>query len=96
MTEDRSLLSKIADTLLGASEHRKPGDIFVIKEDLAGIRDHQSGHHIKACRLSSSVRTEKADDLALLDLHGDAFHDCPMTIFLDQVFATKFHTLRFI
>ena len=96
MTEDRRLLCKIADTLLGTLEHRKSGDVLVIKEDLAGIRDHQSGHHIEACRLSGSVRTEEADDLALLHLHRHAFHDSPVAILLDKVFATKFHTLRFI
>ena len=91
MAEHRSLLCKVAHTLLRALEHRELCNVLIIKEDLTVIWNDKSGDHIEAGRLSGTVRTEEAHNLSLLDFHRDTFHNRSGAIFLDQVFATKFH-----
>jgi hypothetical protein len=83
MAEDRSLLGKIADSHLGTLVHRETGDLLIIKEYLAGVRNDESGDHIEAGSLSCTVRSEKSYDLSLLDFHRHTLHDCSRAIFLD-------------
>ncbi len=83
LPENAGLLWEIADSFLGSFVHRKAGDVLVIEEHSPGIRDYLSGDHVEACCLSRSVRAEKADYFALVNLHGHAFHDGPDSIFLN-------------
>ena len=94
--EDGSFLGKIADTLLRTLEHRKSGDLLVVKVNPAGVRDYLSGDHIETRGLAGSVRAEETDYFTLFHFHGDAFDDSPDAVFLDEILATKLHILNLL
>jgi hypothetical protein len=64
--EYRRLLRQITDAEPGAAIHRKLGDIAPIEADRPGIGSNQTGDDVETGRLSSTVRTEQADDFAAL------------------------------
>ena len=88
LAKDGSILRKIAYALLGTLVHRKAGDFLVIEEHSSLIRHDLAGNHIETCCLSGTVRSQEADDLALVNFHRDALYDCSQAVFLNKVFAT--------
>ena len=93
LAEHGSLLRQIADSFLSSFVHRKLGDVLIIKEHTSSVRDNLSGDHIETGGLPCSVRTEEANNLSLVNLHRNAFHDSSDAIFLDEVLAMKFHLI---
>ena len=96
MTEHRSLLSKITDAFLRPLEHRQTGDLLVIKKNLTIVRDNKTCDHIEACGLSCSIRSEESHNLSLIHFHRHTLDHSPRAIFLNKVFATKFHTYPYL
>ena len=88
LPEDGSFLRKVAHALLGALVHGKAGKFVIVDEDASLIRDDLAGDHIETGGLAGAVGAQEAHDLALVHFHGDALHDRPDAVFLDQVLST--------
>ena len=83
MTENGSLLCKVAHAFLRALEHRQICDVLIIQIDLSCIWNDQTCDHVETSGLTCSVRAEESNNLSLLDLHGNAFYHGSRAIFLN-------------
>ena len=85
--EDRRLLRQVADPFDRALVQRHMGDILAVEKDLAACHLDKPADHVKTGRLPRAVWTEKADDLARIDLKRHAADDlCPLYR-LDKIFG---------
>ena len=47
------------------------GDVVAVEEDPAGVERLEAGDQVEQRRLAGAVRTDDAEDLALVDVEGD-------------------------
>ena len=85
LPEDGSLLREISHALLGALVHGEAGQLVVVDENAAFVRDDLAGDHVETGGLSGAVRAQEANDLTLVHFHGNALHDRPDAVFFHEV-----------
>ena len=84
LAEDRLFLRQIAHAEAGPAVHRQAGHVLAVEDDLAVVGRDLAGGHAEAGGLAGPVGPEQADDLAGVHGVGDAVHDLPPAVVLDQ------------
>jgi hypothetical protein len=82
-TNSRSWVRNHADRLANAVCVFR--DVKAVDDRGARRRHQQCGHHADERRLARPVRPEQAEDLAFVDVEGDAFDRLEVAEFLDDV-----------
>ena len=81
---DRRRFRQISDALLnlhGRLQHVEPGDFRRARR-----RRHEARQHPHRCRLASSIRSQEANDLALLDFEGNVIDGDSARVSLGETF----------
>ena len=68
LPKDRSLLCQIANAVASPPVNRELRDVHIIEENTSLVRRNQAHSHIESCRLTSSIRSQQADNLPLFDI----------------------------
>ena len=100
LAEHRGFLRQVADALFCPLVDRSVRNVLFVKKDAASVGHYETCRHVERRRFACSVRTEQADDFALLDVERDVVDDGALSVLLDEQQAQTisihtFHSLCF-
>ena len=83
-TKDRCLLRQVANPKASAAIHREIRQIIVVEKDSTLCRRYEADDHVKGGRFACTVRPQKTDYFARIDMNIDLIHYTALAIFLNK------------
>ena len=87
--EHGGFLGQIAEAAICPFVHRSLGDIFIIKEDLAGFTANRPDNHIETGRLAGAVGAKQTNNLTTVDGDGYVPNNRMTAIGFREMFSTE-------
>ena len=73
--------------------NRLPCNIRVVDRNGAGVRTHDTDHHIKRGGFSRAVGSQQTDRFAPLDMNADAVDHTPFLVGFREIMSSEPHLI---